>query len=86
VLPLGRFECQGFLRRPQAMNEGKSQVNILDGVVAGFSAFIGMTVERIVFGEQPFLIRSFLVVTIAVMTALCLNVAIRTFRKSKGQG
>lgn len=65
------------------MNEGKSRVNILDGVVAGFSAFIGMTVERIFFGEQSFLIRVSLVVMIAVMMALSLSFALRTFRKSK---
>jgi len=65
------------------MNGGKSRVNILDGVVAGFSAFIGMTAERIFFGEQSFLIRVLLGVMIAVTTALCLNFALRTFRKSK---
>ena len=65
------------------MNEGKSQVNILDGLVSGFSAFIGMTVERIFFGEQSFLIRVLLVVMIAVMTALCWSFAIKIFRKSR---
>ena len=65
------------------MNEAKSRVNILDGVVAGFSAFVGMTLTRIFSDEEPILIRVSLGVVIAVVTALCLNFAIRIFRKSR---
>ena len=65
------------------MNEAKSRVNILDGVVAGFSAFIGMILTRVFFGEESLLIRVSLGVVIAVVTALCLNFAIRIFRKSR---
>jgi|688.fasta_scaffold375099_2 hypothetical protein len=65
------------------MNEAKSRVNILDGVVAGFSAFVGMTLTRIFSDEEPILIRVSLGVVIAVVTALCLNSVIRIFRKSR---
>ena len=65
------------------MNKVKSPINILDGVVAGFSASIGMIVARIFFGEESLLIRVSLGVVIAVLTALCLNFAIRIFRKSR---
>jgi len=65
------------------MNKVNSPINILNGVVAGFSAFIGMTLTRIFFGEESLLIRVSLGVVIAVVTALCLNFAIRIFRKSR---
>jgi len=65
------------------MNKVKSSINILNGVVAGFSAFIGMILTRIFFGEESLLMRVSLGVVIAVVTALCLNFAIRIFRKSR---
>ena len=67
------------------MNKVKSPINILDGVVAGFSAFIGMIVTRMSLGEESLLIRVSLGVVIAVLTALCLNFAIRIFRKSRAE-
>ena len=70
-------------RKPHAVNKVKSPVNILNGVVAGFSAFIGMILTRVFFGEESLLIRVSLGVVIAVVTALCLNFAIRIFRKSR---
>ena len=65
------------------MNKAKSPINILNGVVAGFSAFIGMVLTRVFFGEESILIGVSLGVVIAVVTALCLNFAIRIFRKSR---
>jgi hypothetical protein len=65
------------------MNKVKSPINILNGVVAGFSAFIGMMLTRIFFGEETLLIRVSLGVVIAVVTALSLNFAMRIFRKSR---
>jgi hypothetical protein len=70
-------------RKPHAVNKVKSPVNILNGVVAGFSAFIGMILTRMFLGEESLLIRVSLGVVIAVVTALCLNFAIRIFRKSR---
>ena len=70
-------------RQPRAMNKVKSPINILNGVVAGFSAFIGMILTRVFFGEESLLIRVSLGVVIAIVTALCLNFAIRIFRKSR---
>jgi hypothetical protein len=70
-------------RKPHAVNKVKSPVNILNGVVAGFSAFIGMILTRMFLGEESLLIRISLGVVIAVVTALCLNFAIRIFRKSR---
>ena len=70
-------------RKPHTMNKAKSPINILNGVVAGFSAFIGMALTRVFFGEESLLIRVSLGVVIAVVTALCLNFAIRIFRKSR---
>jgi hypothetical protein len=63
------------------MNEAKSRINILNGVVAGFSTFVGMTLTRIFLGEEPFLTRVLLSIVIAVVTALCLNFAIKIFKK-----
>ena len=68
------------------MNKVKSPINILNGVVAGFSAFVGMILTRIFFGEESLLIRVSLGVVIAVVTALCLNFAIRIFRKPRIDG
>ncbi len=65
------------------MNKAKSPTNILNGVVAGFSAFVGMILARIFFGEESLLIRVSLGVVIAVVTALCLNFAIKIIRKSR---
>jgi hypothetical protein len=65
------------------MNKAKSPINILNGMVAGFSAFIGMILTRMFLGEESLLIRISLGVVIAVVTALCLNFAIRIFRKSR---
>ena len=65
------------------MNEARSQINILNGVVAGFSTFVGMTLTRFSLGEEPFLTRVLLAVVIAGVTALSLNFAIRVFRKSR---
>lgn len=70
-------------RKPHAVNKVKSPINILNGVVAGFSAFIGMILTRMFLGEESLLIRISLGVVIAVVTALCLNFAIRIFRKSR---
>lgn len=70
-------------RKPHAVNKVKSPVNILNGVVAGFSAFMGMILTRMFLGEESLLIRVSLGVVIAVVTALCLNFAIRIFRKSR---
>ncbi len=67
------------------MNKVKSPINMLNGVVAGFSAFIGMILTRVFFGEESLLIRVSLGVVIAVVTALCLNFAIRIFRKSRAE-
>ena len=74
---------KGSKRKPHAMNKAKSPINILNGVVAGFSAFIGMILTRVFFGEESLPIRVSLGVVIAVVTALCLNFAIRIFRKSR---
>lgn len=68
------------------MNERKSEFNLRNGIIAGVAASVGMMLGHIFFDEQPVLIKGVLSVVIAVTTALCLNVVVKSFRKSKGEG
>jgi hypothetical protein len=68
------------------MSEVKPQFNLRNGLLAGFSAFVGMTVTRIFSDEESLLIRILISSTVAAMTYLCVNFVMRTVIKSKGQG
>ncbi len=68
------------------MNQEKPQFNIGDGMVAGVSVIVGMTAMRMFFDEQTILITGLISVVIGLATVLFLNVAIKRFRKRKGQG
>ncbi len=68
------------------MNQEKPQFNIGNGIVAGVSVVVGMTVTRMFFDEQTILIKGLSSLVIGLVTVLFLNVAIKTFRKLKGQG
>jgi hypothetical protein len=68
------------------MTEEKPQFNVGNGIIAGVSASAGMMLERIFFDEQNILIKGLISVVIGLATVLFLNVAIKTFRKRKGQG
>lgn len=68
------------------MTEEKPQFNIGNGMVAGVSVIIGMTVTQMFFHEQTILIKGLISVVIGLATVLFLNVAIKTFRKLKDQG
>lgn len=67
------------------MNDGKSQFNLRNGIVAGFSASAAMTLGHILFDEQTALIRGLLSVVMGVVIALCFNFALKTLRKFKAQ-
>ncbi|MCA3424785.1 MAG: hypothetical protein INF81_17690 [Roseomonas sp.] len=68
------------------MTEETPQFNIGNGMVAGVSVIIGMTVTQMFFHEQTILIKGLISVVIGLATVLFLNVAIKTFRKLKDQG